>query len=282
MAFKSSLDAAIAATLSMLLEVSGTPKAGNVDRHHNFSDLRYEHFLASASAAFPVFLRAAERQGSVGELVYSAVESSLRWQKAGNVHFGAFLLLMPLIMKWDEDDAWSVARAAVETLKGDDRDCLHVMQAFRLSGARVMDAPEKSLEGGEEEVRGLSLYEWMKLAPEENFIAKELVEGYPISLKGMELLLCFAREDLNNAIVITYHHLLSELIDPLIVSKFGFETAIRVRDRAREAVKRFEDEGIGVFMKLDEELLEMGANPGSVADLTISSIYLALLEGLRP
>lgn len=35
-------------------------------------------------------------------------------------------------------------------------------------------------------------------------------------------------------------------------------------------------------MKLDEKLLKMGANPGSVADLTVSSIYLALLEGLRP
>jgi triphosphoribosyl-dephospho-CoA synthase len=282
MPFKSSQDAAIAATLSMLLEVSGSPKAGNVDRDHNFSDLRYEHFLASSSAAFPVFLRAAEKDGSVGELVYLCVENSLKWQKAGNVHFGAFLLLIPLIMKWDTGDAWSVARSAVETLKGNEGDCQYVMRAFRLSGARVMDAAEKSLESEEDEIRGLNLYEWMKLAPEENFIARELVEGYPLSLKGMELLLYFAKEDLNRAIVLTYHHLLSELIDPLIISKLGFNTAIKVRDMAKEAVKRYEDRGIEVFRELDEKLLKMGANPGSVADLTISSIYLALLEGLRP
>ncbi len=282
MAFSSSHDAAIAATLAMLLEVSGTPKAGNVDREHNFSDLRYEHFLASASAAFPVFLRAAEKDGSVGELVYSAVKSSLRWQRAGNVHFGAFLLLIPLVMKWDSGDAKRVAGAAVETLKGDEDDCRYVMRAFRLSGARVMDAPEKSLEGEEDEIRGMNLYEWMKLAPEENFIARELVNGYPLSLKGMELLLSFAEDDLNIATVITYHHLLSQLIDPLIISKLGFDRAVKVRDMAREAVKRYEDDGIEVFVKLDEELLRMGANPGSVADLTISSIYLALLEGLRP
>lgn len=282
MAFRSSHDAAIAATLAMLLEVSGSPKAGNVDRDHNFSDLRYEHFLASASAAFPVFLRAAEKDGSIGELIYSAVENSLRWQKAGNVHFGAFLLLIPLVMRWDAGDAWSVASSAVETLKGDEDDCRYVMRAFRLSGARVMDVSEKSLEGREDEVKGLNLYEWMKLAPEENFIAGELVKGYPLSLKGMELLLYLAKEDMNRAVVLTYHHLLSELIDPLIISKLGFDAAIEVRNMAREAIKRYEDEGIEVFIKLDEELLKMGANPGSVADLTISSIYLALLEGLRP
>jgi len=171
---------------------------------------------------------------------------------------------------------------AVETLKGGENDCRYVMRAFRLSGARVMDAPEKSLEGDEDEIEGLNLYEWMKLAPEHNFIAEELVKGYPLSLKGMELLLCFAKEDLNGAIVLTYHHLLSELVDPLIISKLGFDTAVKVRDMAREAVKRYEDEGIEAFMKLDEKLLKMGANPGSVADLTVSSIYLALLEGLRP
>ena len=122
----------------------------------------------------------------------------------------------------------------------------------------------------------------MKLAPEENFIAGELVNGYPLSLRGMELLLYLAKEDINRAIVLTYHHFLSELIDPLIISKLGFHTAVKVRDMAREAIKRYEDEGIRVFRKLDEELLKMGANPGSIADITISSIYLALLEGLRP
>lgn len=35
------------------------------------------------------------------------------------------------------------------------------------------------------------------------------------------------------------------------------------------------------FGKLDEELLEMGINPGTIADLTTSSIFLALIEGLR-
>ena len=43
----------------MLLEVSATPKPGNIDRDHDFDDTKYEHFLASAISAGPIFERAA-------------------------------------------------------------------------------------------------------------------------------------------------------------------------------------------------------------------------------
>ena len=33
------------AELAMLLEVSATPKPGNIDRTHDFEDMTYEHFL---------------------------------------------------------------------------------------------------------------------------------------------------------------------------------------------------------------------------------------------
>ena len=64
--FESAEDSATAGVLSLLLEVSGNPKAGNVDREHNFHDLRFEHFLASASAVYPVFLKTAIGESSIG------------------------------------------------------------------------------------------------------------------------------------------------------------------------------------------------------------------------
>jgi len=45
--FKSPEEAAISGVLSMLLEVSANPKSGNVDRGHDFPDMRYEDFLVS-------------------------------------------------------------------------------------------------------------------------------------------------------------------------------------------------------------------------------------------
>ncbi|CAD6494076.1 MAG: ATP:dephospho-CoA triphosphoribosyl transferase [Candidatus Argoarchaeum ethanivorans] len=50
------------ASLAMALEVSATPKPGNIDREHNYPDTRYEHFLASVVAAYPIIREAATQK----------------------------------------------------------------------------------------------------------------------------------------------------------------------------------------------------------------------------
>jgi len=54
------------AELAFLLEVTSTPKPGNVDRRHEYDDLRFEHFLAGAVGARPGFDLAADG-GPIGE-----------------------------------------------------------------------------------------------------------------------------------------------------------------------------------------------------------------------
>ncbi len=284
--FESAEDAAIAGVLALLLEVSGTPKAGNVDRDHNFSDLRFEHFLASASAVYPVFLKSARGESSIGKLVLEAVEKSMSWHRAKNVHFGCFMLLIPLIRCWKAED---VGRAVVEELKRTSvEDSLAVLKAFRLSEARVMDVEELSLTEEETEQklveRNVNLYEWLLYSPRENIVAMELINGYKISFKGRDVLLDFftEHEDVNLAIVYTYHYLLSEYLDPLVIAKHGLKVAEEVREKAKEVLNEFEISfDIEILRNFDEELVFRGINPGSIADLTASSIYLALKEGLR-
>ncbi len=293
--FETGEDAAVAAVLSMLLEVSANPKAGNVDREHNFEDLRFEHFLASAAASFPVFLRATatnstESEGC-GELILKAVETSMRWHKAQNVHFGAFLLLIPLLKCWNSKTPKEVGRRASLILKESTyEDSLKLLRAFRLSSARVMDAENLNLHSNETEKlireRDVNLYSWMKMAPKENTIAKELVDGYKLSIKGSEMIIRFFEEfeDINYSIILCYYHILSENLDPLIISKFGKDTAELVSKRAEELIRDLSDDpnqNIRNFQRFDAELIKKGMNPGSVADLTISSIYLALMDGLR-
>lgn len=87
-----------AAVLSMLLEVSGSPKPGNIGRFHNFSDTSYEHFLASAASMPFIFSNAYHCRDRVGELIYNAVSSSLSKRFGGNTHFGTLILLIPLCM----------------------------------------------------------------------------------------------------------------------------------------------------------------------------------------
>ena len=281
--FDSPERSAVCAVLSMLLEVSANPKPGNVDREHDFEDLRYEHFLASSSASFPVFLRIARGELGIGNGVLELVKTTSWFHLADNVHFGAFLLLTPLV------SALGNVGKAVELLNETTwEDSLAVKRAFELSKARVVEAGEMDLKSEEVErkilERRLGLRDWMALAPEENFIAGEYVNGFQLSQTGKERFTEFYEitGDVNRATVLCYVSFLSELVDPLVIAKRGRKVAENVREMARESMEVYEVTGnFAVFHELDAEVRRLGANPGSVADLVISSLFLALGEGWR-
>jgi len=213
--FGNAVDAAIAAVSSLLLEVSSNPKPGNVDREHDFPDLRYEHFIMSSVSSFPIFLEIGMGKKRFGEGVFELIKNSKRWHKAENVHFGAFLLLTPLVHSWGDVEK---AKRFVE--ESDYTDSLMIKKAFDLSRARVMETKELSLKDGvEEEIarKKIGVREWMEMAPKENFIAAELVNGYELSVKGSKLIFEYFEKfgDPNKAIVLTFVTFLSELLDPL-------------------------------------------------------------------
>uniref|UniRef100_A0A7C3YCS4 Triphosphoribosyl-dephospho-CoA synthase n=1 Tax=Geoglobus ahangari TaxID=113653 RepID=A0A7C3YCS4_9EURY len=278
--FENAVDAAIAAVSSLLLEVSSNPKPGNVDRDHNFPDLRYEHFIMSSVASYPIFLDIGMRKKSFGKGVLELVKNSMKWHKAKNVHFGAFLLLTPLVHSWGDVEE---AKRFIE--EADYRDSLLIKKAFDLSRARVMETKELSLKDRvEDEIvrKKIGVREWMEMAPKENFIAAELVNGYELSIRGSRLIFDYFERfrDPNKAIVLTFVTFLSELLDPLIIAKKGIKCAEKVRNLARSSLEFFkETENFAVFYELDSKILKIGVNPGSVADLVISSIYLSLSEG---
>src|SRR6188474_3222298 len=86
------VDIAAAAQLACLLEASA-PKPGNVSPGRHFSDVRYEHFLASAAAIGSAFTGADERR--VGETILLAAQATSRWTRS-NTNLGIVLLLAPL------------------------------------------------------------------------------------------------------------------------------------------------------------------------------------------
>ncbi len=273
---------AVNAVLSMLLEVSANPKAGNVDREHDLEDLRYEHFLASSASSFPVFLRIAKNKIGIGEGIYTLVKNTSEFHGAGNVHFGAFLLLSPLV--YARGDVKKASKAVKSTTH---LDSIFVKKAFEIIKPRVMDAENLDLRdeiGDVIEQKKLNLYHWMKLAPEENFIAREYVNEFDLSSRGSEtfLELLDLEKDINRAIVHLYMRFLSELPDPLIIAKKGYDFAEKVRKMAAESMNFYTETGnIAVFEELDRRLISMKANPGSIADLIVSSLFLALCRGVE-
>ena len=88
------------AQLAMMLEVCAKTKPGNVDRYHDYEDTFLEHFLASAILVKPAFEKAENYKDSkgagIGNLIYDSVDLT-NSHSGGNTHFGAFILLIPLI-----------------------------------------------------------------------------------------------------------------------------------------------------------------------------------------
>ena len=121
------------AQMAMMLEVTAFPKPGNVDRCHDFPSTRLEHFLASIILSRPSLDRASEPGASVGAVLYDAVART-NIHSGGNTHFGAFLLLIPLIMGRDIPGAIRVTRSTTVD------DAIRFYKAFGMTQVRVLSS----------------------------------------------------------------------------------------------------------------------------------------------
>lgn len=309
---------ATSAQLACLLEVAATPKPGNVHRLADFKDTRFEHFLASASAIHPQARGAAARgyraglgrlpfgEIRVGGYILDAVEATRRWQRGGNTNLGALSLIIPLSA--GAGLALSTQkRAAPPTLRRNvwrvmeattARDAVAFYQAVQRSGAGGLEGGEglgdldvtKPSSPSAVRRRGMSLSEVMRLCSKRDRVCGEWVTGMAVTFEvGYPTLKAAISGigDINSAIIQTYLTILAQFPDSLITRRMGEETAKAVSTRAKnilEAGGMMEEGGRRKIIKMDKELRAQGnaLNPGTTADLTASSIMVALLEGYRP
>ncbi|MDM7913019.1 MAG: triphosphoribosyl-dephospho-CoA synthase [Methanotrichaceae archaeon] len=277
------------AQLAMLLELSSSPKPGNVDRCHDFSDIGFQHFLISAVSAYPVF-RAAASGGNVGSLILKGVKAWREWNIRSNTHFGSLVLMIPLAIAAGRPGP--LREELVGVLKGTSvEDALDFYRAFSLAGARVVDVGEFSLKDHafEEDLRReeRTLLDLMCLSQGHDLIAREWATSYERSfrlakrleerLSGREVGLG-RLEKLNEGVVRTFLEALAETPDSLILAKFG---EAKAREVSLKAGLALEDRTLEAAHRLDQELLAGDINPGSTADLVATSLFISLLKGLR-
>jgi len=270
------------ALLAMLFELSSSPKPGNVDRCHDFSDIGFHHFLTSAVSAYPVFRKAAEGEPGAGSLILEAVTAWQAWNLSSNTHFGSLVLMIPLAMAGGRTG--ELHRELESILEQSSReDALNFYRAFSLAGARVADVESFSLSDRkwEEKLKesGKSLLDLMKLSAGHDLIAREWSTFYQRSFSLSEKLTTLVRDmGLNEGVVRTYLEALAEVPDSLVQAKFGLEEAREVSRLAGEALR---DPTLKKASLLDQDLLQRDINPGSTADLIAASLFIALQRGLR-
>lgn len=257
------------AQLAMMLEVCAYPKPGNVDRCHDYPDTTLEHFLASTILSRPALDEAERGEGRIGEIIRHAVQQT-SCHSGGNTHFGAFILLIPLVYAGD------IPGAMKAIAKTDVSDAVAFYRAFALTAVRTYptDAIDindpKALDMLRE--REMTLSDVMLHSAKNDMVAREWVTGFPLTRRGADLL--HASGSGRGAIVQMFITLLATEPDTFIIKKHGRPIAEQTLARARLVL-----DGRLPLREFDDECIGKGINPGSIADITIAAIYLALSEG---
>ncbi len=269
------------AQLALLLEVSGTPKPGNVDRHREYEDLRFEHFVTGAVCARDG-LRLAAGGAAVGESFRRAV-AGMSQQSGGNTQFGALLVVTPLARASAAHELTPEGtRNIVSETTVEDAETFY--KAFEYVDVAVDDPPEGmeplDVRRGGDAVpaireRDITLEDVMERSADRDGVAAEWVDGFPRTFEAADTMLDGTGPVTDRAADM-YIDLLADELDTFVVTKHGRETAEEVRRRA--ATVRDGEEDVEAFA---EELVERDINPGTTADIVAGALFVALERGLE-
>jgi triphosphoribosyl-dephospho-CoA synthase len=268
------------AELALLLEVTGTPKPGNVDRERDFDELRFEHFMAGAVGARPG-LELAAGDARVGRAFERAVDG-MADQRAGNTQFGALLVLSPLVAAaTDGEPTRSVADAVVRDTTVE--DAADFYRAFEHVDVAV-DEPPEGMEpldvrrGGDAvpalRERDLTLFDIMERSDDVDGVAAEWTGGFRRVFDAAESILADdgpVPDRASRAFV----ELLADEIDTFVVTRNGRTAAEEVQRRAQAVI-----DGGEAAEELAEELVGRDINPGTTADVVAGALFVALERGL--
>ncbi|WP_222918963.1 triphosphoribosyl-dephospho-CoA synthase [Natrinema sp. SYSU A 869] len=269
------------AELALLLEVAATPKPGNVDRHRDLADLRFEHFMAGAVGSREGLEIAADG-AAVGPAFERAVEK-MAAQEGGNTQFGALLLLVPLVRAAREDLSQPVVESVVrETTVG---DAASFYRAFEHVDVAVADPPDDmaalDVRRGADavpavEARGLTLFDIMDRSVPGDDVAREWVRGFDRSFAAAERL-AEADGPVSDRTAAVFLSMLADRPDTLVATRHDEATAQEVTDRAAELIDadalETDPDAVESFA---DSLVNRGINPGTTADMTAAGLFIAL------
>ncbi|WP_273836645.1 triphosphoribosyl-dephospho-CoA synthase [Halococcus sp. PRR34] len=276
------------AQLALLLEVTATPKPGNVDRAREYPDLRFEHFMAGAVGASQG-LRMAAAGDPVGESFERAVEG-MADQRGGNTQFGALLLLTPLIRTASggsgspsDNEELTPERAARVTEATTVADAAGFYRAFEHVDVAVDDPPADmealDVRRGADAVpaveeRKLTLHDIFERSADRDGVAREWVSGFPRTFAAADRIAALDGPVPERAARV-FLELLADEPDTFVVTKHGESTAQEVSAAAQTALDGDLDPET-----LADDLVERGVNPGTTADLVAAGLFVALERGL--
>lgn len=264
-------------------------KPGNVSVFSAGHRMQAQQFVASAEAAAAPLLRPGAR---VGERIDSAMAAT--WQAVGcNTNLGILLLCAPIAAAAEQEgacrDAAALHRALAQTLAALDVD--DARAAYR---AIARANPGGLGEAPEQDVRdepSLGLRDAMALAADRDRIAFQYAHGFDdlfgLGLgrlpRGFALMSGAPGEAADaptaRAVQRVFLGYVGAIPDSHIVRKHGEAVAHTVMAAAQAWADRDAPGDDPAFAAWDESLKAQGINPGTSADLTVATLFLAGLAG---
>ena len=265
-----------------------TAKPGNVSVGYPGHGMTASQFIASADAAADALF---ERGATVGTRIFNAVSRTL--DVAGcNTNLGIVLLVAPLAaaLEIHADDprasasAWrTTTQQLLATLDLDDARAAYRAIALANPGG-LGDAPEQSVH----DLPSVDLRTAMTLAAGRDSIARQFANGFrDVFETGLDTVR-HAKESEHSqpATALTLDVFLAFLSgwpDSHIVRKHGLPVAqsvTREARRRRDAMHRARTPGavaneLHALGEWDAELKAQGINPGTSADLTVATLFVA-------
>jgi len=260
-----------------------TPKPGNVSMDSEGHGMSAAQFVASAEAAADALLA---RGAPVGRRVLDAVART-RAAVGCNTNLGILLLIAPLAAALEQaarpltQQAWHAATERVlAQLDLDDARLAYRAIALANPGG-LGDAPEQSVH----HAPTVGLRDAMALAATRDSIARQYAEGFrDIFETGLDALRELPAALPQAATLNVFLRFLGALPDSHIVRKHGAAVAqsVTLAARAKRAQWRRtlgEAGGAAAGVPLaawDAELKAAAINPGTSADLTVATLFVAL------
>lgn len=289
------------AQIASVLEVSGHPKPGNVHRTRDFPDMVFEDFLISGVVIGDTMKKAAQRgkefsgkpnsipKIEVGKLIKEAVVETDKWI-ANNTNLGIIMLLTPLSaaagMVDDIDEIpYNIDEMLRSTTPNDAANLYEAINIAEAGGMGVQDELDVGSEDAKNELieKGINMFDVLDLSSQWDMLAYELTRTMPITFGiGYPTFKEVKKSHgINKATVQTFLTILSIYPDTLIARKYGLETAQEVSVDASLIIKEggvLTEKGMDMLNNFDQDLVEKNLNPGTTADLTASSVMVALLD----
>lgn len=277
-------------SIACLIEVSSY-KPGNVSRYLDFEDVTFEDFLISSVSIYNPARELSRRSYliirkgfplekiRIGYFMRKAIERTLFYVRS-NTNLGIVMLTFPLIpsiiFSILKNDLEKLSENIITILRNTSyKDTIDLYRAINLSKANLPKANFLDVKDSDSiriiKERKINLYDVMKYSEEYDLISKEYLTGYKISISSAKELLDNVMDGLRltNAVENLYIKLLATYEDSHIIKTRGYEIAKRVKEIAKDVLNGNLD-----IRDLENFLIENRINPGAIADIITSSIFL--------